>query len=147
MEFLHWLRENWFDLFQTAAIVGGFVAIHRDKTKERVQNRIHFTERHAELSRQQHLDPRLARLQRMDIDLTKAPLTKHEEYHVQEQIHHLAATHFAAKNGVFTLASALPEDIRSYFQLPIPLAVWKKAKRFHEPDFVEFVESHIDTTL
>jgi hypothetical protein len=62
MGFFHWLQENWLDLFQTAAIVGGFVAMGRDRRKEKVQNRIYFTERHGELSRREVYDPKLSRI-------------------------------------------------------------------------------------
>src|SRR4051794_38849584 len=109
MGLLTWLQENWFDLLQTTAIVGGYVSMRRDKKKERVQNWLYFTARHADLSKQQAYDPKLSRIPRADIDLSKAPVTQFEENHIRERIDLLAATHYANKNNVFTQPTALPE--------------------------------------
>src|SRR3954468_16019751 len=143
MGFLHWLQENWLDLFQTAAIVSGFVAMSRDRRKEKVQNRIYFTERHGNLSRREVYDPKLTRVSQPVIELKASPLTPFEENHVRQKFHHLAATYYATKNGVYTQPTALPEDIRSYIALPIPKAVWRKMKKFLDPDFVRFVEGYL----
>src|SRR5690348_9025766 len=140
MAFFHWLQENWFDLLQTTAIVATFATLRNDKKKEKVQNRIYFTERHAELLRRQTYDTKLWRIQRSDADLVKSPLTGYEETHVRNVLNNFSATYYAAKNGVFVQPSALPDDIRTYFALPIPREVWLKVKNFHDPDFVSFVE-------
>jgi hypothetical protein len=34
----------------------------------------------------------------------------------------------------------LRQDVRSFFSLPLPKAVWEKTKIFQNQDFVKFVE-------
>jgi hypothetical protein len=143
MGLLHWLQENWFDLLQTAAIVASFVAMSRDKRKEKVQNRLYFTARHGELSRREVTDARLSRINQPVLDLKAVPITTYEENHIREKFHNFAATFYAEKNGVYTQPAALPEDIGAYFALPIPRAVWGNLKTFLDPDFVTFVEGHL----
>jgi hypothetical protein len=145
MGFLPWLQENWLDLLQSAAIVGGFITIVRDKKIERVQNRNYFTQRHAQIKRRQASDPRLWRIEKRDADLAVTPVTETEETFVSEVFENFAATVYASKNGVFTQPQALPQDIRSYFNLPIPKEVWERSKKFYDPDFVKFVESHFSS--
>jgi hypothetical protein len=143
MGFFPWVEENWFDLLQTAAIIGSFVSIRRDKRKEQVQNLIRFTEEHRELWNRHDTDPALWRVKKEEIDLAKSPVTMHEENFVRDIFNHFRSTFFASERGVYIQPTALPEDIRSFFRLPIPKTVWKRSKTFHDPDFVEFVESHL----
>lgn len=144
MEFFHWVEENWFELLQTVAIVGSFVTIHRDKRKQQVENLIQFTEQHRELWHLHDSDPNLWRVKKDSIDLAVSPVTAREENFVRDLINHLRSTYFASERGVYIQPSALPEDIRSFFSLPIPNAVWSKTKTFHDRDFVAFVEKHFE---
>jgi hypothetical protein len=144
MGFFHWVEENWFELLQTAAIVGGFVTIHRDKRKQQVENLIQFTEQHRELWRLHDSDSDLWRVKKDSIDLGALPVTPREENFVRDVINHLRSTFFASERGAYIQPSALPDDIRSFFTLPIPKAVWKKAKVFHDADFVVFVEKQFE---
>ena len=143
MGFFLWIKTNWVDLFQTAAILGGFLAIFRDKRKECVQNLIRFTERHDELWSRQRSDPKLARVTEKHLDLAKKPVSPDEEQFVFEVLNHFRSTVFASERGVYIQPSALPDDIRLFFGQPIPLAVWQKSKAFYDSDFVAFVEKHL----
>jgi hypothetical protein len=55
-------------------------------------------------------------------------------------IQQLNATYQALKSDLAIKPEALSEDIRSFFLLPIPKAVWEKTKMFQNEDFVKFVE-------
>jgi len=142
MGFWQWAEHNWFELFQTAAIVGGLVTIRRDKRKEQVQNLIRFTERHREIWQRHDSEPDLRRVREESVNLVHFPVTEREENFVRDVINHLRSTVFASDRRVYIQPAALPEDIQSFFALPIPNAVWHKTKVFYDRDFVAFVEKH-----
>jgi hypothetical protein len=43
--------------------------------------------------------------------------------------------------AIFVKIQGLQKDIRDFFMLPIPKAVWEKIKPFQDGDFIVFVES------
>jgi len=86
----------------------------------------------------------LWRVKKDSIDLAADPVTASEENFVRDLINHLRSTYFASERGVYIQPAALPEDIRSFFTLPIPSVVWKRTKAFHDRDFISFVERHFE---
>src|SRR5437016_878648 len=130
MGVLQWAEHNWFELLQTAAIVGSFITIRRDKRKEQVQNLIRFTEQHRELWQRHDSESDLRRIRKESVNLVDFPVTEREENFVRDIINHFRSTVFASDRRLYIQPAALPEDIQSFFALPIPNAVWEKNKRF-----------------
>ncbi len=45
------------------------------------------------------------------------------------------------KDGMFIALEGMRADIKEFFSLPIPKAVWEKSKRLQNQGFVRFVEA------
>ena len=54
---------------------------------------------------------------------------------------HLNAAFRALTDGVFMRPEALERDVKSFFSLPIPHAVWEELKTFQDQDFIKFVKN------
>jgi hypothetical protein len=54
-------------------------------------------------------------------------------------IQHLAAIYKASDLGQFNLAENMEEDVRFFYRLPIPNAVWEEVKEKQEVGFIEFM--------
>ncbi len=139
-----WFRENWFDIL-TIAIGAGTVlfaalTIREDTESRRVSNLITLTVNHRELWSKLFKYPELGRILDALVSLTDKPVTLNESLLVGMVVQHLNATYEALKSNLSVKADAIGEDVRSFFSLPIPKAVWENTKRFQNDDFVAFVE-------
>lgn len=52
----------------------------------------------------------------------------------------------AIRNGLMDAPEGLGLDIRTFFSLPVPRAVWDSKRHFQDAEFVAFVEKQIATT-
>jgi hypothetical protein len=141
----NWLAEHWFDLIQTLGVVGGLLftshALRRDEKARRVSNLIELTRQHRELWMRLLEQSELFRILHPDANLLKKPMTEKEERFVRFLILHLNAFYQAIKADFLDQPAGLRADIKTFFALPIPQAVWKGMKPFCDGDFVEFVET------
>jgi len=55
-------------------------------------------------------------------------------------IQHLSSAYQAMESGLVIKPERVRQDIRWFFSLPIPKAIWEKMKAFHNDAFAEFVE-------
>jgi hypothetical protein len=145
MALLSWLTIHWFDLLQTIGIVGGLFytgwAQHSDAKATRVANLLKLTEQHRGLWMTLFSDPKLSRILDPEIDLARHPLTDGESRFVNMVIMHLNGAYHAIKADILTKPEGLSADIRGFFALPIPQAVWQKLRKFYDADFVAFVDA------
>ena len=74
------------------------------------------------------------------VDVTRFPVTESERLFVRFLILHLATSFEARKRKMFLLEEGLKRDIREFFTLPIPRAVWFGVRAYQQQDFVAFVE-------
>jgi len=139
------LRNNWFDVVQTVGIIGSLIlAANETRTAVRarkISNLNAFADRHREIWKDFHDRPDLARVLQNPVNLNDHPLTGDEEFFVSQLIIHLNNVHQAIKAGMSVTFEKLPIDIEEFFSLPIPRAVWEKARRFQEYDFAEFIDT------
>lgn len=146
MEWLGWLKGEWFSLLQTVSIVTGFFVtaytIRQDTKERRIQNMLTITTAHREIWALLFNKPELARILRTDIDPAESAVTVEEELLVQFLILHLNASFKTRLNGMEFNDDGLAADIRNFFSRPIPRFVWERSKRFQSPDFVQFVEAN-----
>ena len=145
MELPPWLAQNWFTLLQSIGILAGLLfnamALRADTKSRRATNLITFTAHHRELWSRFAGDPGLARVLDPNADLEGRPLTQAEELFTRDLILHLNSAFHAMDEGLLIAMEGLPGDVRGFFSLPIPQAVWDGLRPLQDREFVRFVES------
>ncbi len=136
---------HWFDLLQSAGIIGGLLftaySIRKDNQARRISNLNAIADRHREIWQDFYSRPQFSRVLDAKVDLSKAPISQDEELFVNLLVVHLDSVHRAIKAGLFVKIEGLKQDISGFFALPIPRAVWEKHKHLRDRDFMELVES------
>lgn len=144
MEVSRWIGEHWFDLVQSVGIVASLLfsayTTHKDERARRIGNVIAVNEEYQHIWRELYSQPKLARVLKQNVDLSKEPVSEEEWLFVKMLILHLDTVRRAMKARMFVKIEGLREDVRELFTLPIPKAVWKKIMPFQDQDFVAFVE-------
>jgi hypothetical protein len=72
--------------------------------------------------------------------LDTKPLSHEERRFVTELVLHLDAVHRPIKARMAVNIEGLRKDVRDFFALPIPKAVWEMLKPYQDTDFIAFVE-------
>jgi hypothetical protein len=146
-----WLADNWFNIVTT--VLGGGVwfsgySIHKDAkahkeeaNARRVANLLAITASHREIWIEFLNNPKLARVHDATADTRKQPVTDSEQVFVALVIVHTNSVFYANKDQLVIEYEGLRRDIAQFFSLPIPKAVWSRAKLLQNHDFVAFVES------
>ncbi len=136
---------HWFDLLQSAGIIGGLLftaySIRKDNQARRISNLNAIADRHREIWQDFYSRPQFSRVLDAKVDLSKVPISQDEELFVNLLVVHLDSVHRAIKAGLFVKIEGLKQDISGFFALPIPRAVWEKYKHLLDRDFMELVES------
>lgn len=142
--FLPWLEANWFSFLQSIGIVGGLIftalSVRRDTKARRTNDMLKLTEEHRELWSELHRRPDLARITNEHVDLIATPITSAEEQFLNIAIVHFNTGWHLARAGSLATNDGMKADVRWFFKLPIPHAVWEASRNFREPKFVKFVE-------
>ena len=145
MEVSPWIWGHWFDLIQTAGIIGGLLitayAVRKDERARKITNLIALNERHDYIWSKFYERPELARVLKKDVDLNQKPVSDEEWLFAKMLIIHLDTVRRAAKAGMFVEIKGIKSDIRDFLRLPIPKMAWEKIKPFQDEEFVEFVET------
>lgn len=141
-----WVAEHWLDLLQTVGIIGGLLFTARttlkDERARRISNLIAVTAQYGQIWGEFYERPGLSRVLKKDVDLSKEPISEEEALFVNLLVVHLGTVYRAMKGGMFVRLEGLQRDIQEFFSLPIPKAVWEKAKPLQDNDFVAFVETN-----
>jgi hypothetical protein len=144
MEALQWLGDNWFELFQSLGIVASLLVaaytMWQDTRSRKIANFSDAKQQHREIWSQASENPALLRVRKRDVDLGLHPVTEEELLFVKALVFHLDWVYRAVKSGLFVKLEALQKDVREFFALPIPNAVWARLKEFQDAEFVRFVE-------
>ena len=142
-----WLTENWFNLFSSAGIIGGLwftaVSLHSETKTRRVANLLTITANYREVWKEFFRSPELARVIDPAANVAKQPVTPAEEFFMNLVISHTSSTYEALKDELLTKQEGLRRDVRSFFSLPIPNAVWQRTKLLQNQDFAAFIESSL----
>jgi len=140
-----WLAEHWFDVVQTAGIIGGFLftaqTIRRDEKARAISNTIALNEQYNQIWRELYERPELGRILQNDVDLNRQPISNDEALFVKKLILYLDVVRRAMNAGIFVKIQGLQKDIQDFFSLPIPKAVWEKIKPFQDKEFIALIES------
>lgn len=145
MEFYHWMEQYGFNLLEAAGIIGSLAftatALHRDARSRRLENLLTLTGSHREIWKEPLRDPHLRRILVREVDLTAEPVTAEEAIFVKLVVQHLHVVHHALESRLTVNAEGLRRDVRQFFALPVPLAVWNRIKALQNARFVAFVEA------
>ena len=144
MDFLRWLVVHGRDSIEAVGIVAGLgftAASFREDTKSRrLTNLLVLTGEHREIWSRLIERRELARVLDAAVEVRSAPPTLAEEVFVNHLIQHLSATYRAIQSGLLLRPEKVQRDIRRFFSLPIPLAVWQQQRLLLDEDFARFVE-------
>ena len=150
MGFLQWAITNWFDLVQTGGIVAGLfftaASLRLDAKARRVGNLMAITKNHREIWSQIYERPELARVTNSASNLEEKAMTSEEDLFVRLLILHLNSVYHGLRAGLLLNLDGLARDVRWFFSLPIPMAVWRKMRPVQDADFVRFVELGVTET-
>ncbi len=139
-----WVAENWFNVLSGAGIVGSllFTAVSlRSETKtRRIANLLSLTQNHREIWSDLLDHPALKRVLDNSANPEKEPMTLDERLYINMVIQHLGSAYQAIKSGLTIKPEGLKQDVRWFFSLPIPKAIWQKIRMLQNDDFVDFVE-------
>jgi hypothetical protein len=148
MGFAGWTAIHWIDLLQSTGILAGllFTAynIRSDSRDRKIHSVFALTEAHRDIWSKVYEHPNLASVLRPEVNAESFSVSNEQELFVHLLILHLAASYQARKLGMYFQEDGLRLDIREFFSLPIPKAVWEKSKVYQDHDFVKFVESCVD---
>jgi hypothetical protein len=143
--FLRWLDQNWFILLQSLGIIGGLcltsATVRRDARAREATNRLSLLEQHRELWKELHQRSDLFRVRRQDVDLVAQPISTVEREFLNLVIVHFHTGWLLSAAGSTNSPEAMATDVRTFFSLPIPRAVFEETKVLRDRAFVEFVES------
>jgi hypothetical protein len=140
-----WIADNWVTLLNAVGVVGGLfftaTAVRLATKTQRIANLLALTSNHRAVWREFINNPKLARVLDPSANLTKKPVSPGEEEFVNMVVLHTSSVYESLKDELMIRQEGLNRDVRSFFSLPIPRAVWEKTKVLQNDDFVEFVES------
>ena len=139
-----WLAQNWSSLFENTCIIAGLLftafSLRADTKSRQVSNLISITQGHREIWKLFLESPDLARVFDRAADLVQSPVTREEEIFANLVLVHLGSVYQAMKADLLTSLDGLRDDVGTFFALPIPFAVWEKAKPLQNENFVAFVD-------
>jgi hypothetical protein len=148
MEATAWFGEHWSELLQSAGIIGSLAlaayTAWKDEQARRIGNSIAITEQHREIWKTIYEHPQLARVLEMNTDIEHEPISIGEELFVTTIIAHLSTVFRAMKHGEFVQVEGMQLDVKEFFSLPIPKAVWERLKPFQDDEFIAFVEAQLN---
>jgi hypothetical protein len=145
--FSSWVNGNWFNVIQTVGIIGSLwvaaMAANRESRTKGIENLLSLCEHHRELWKEIPGQNDLVRIFQPDADTLLVPVTMAEAEFLNLVIVHFQTGWCIAKAGGFTTLAEMKADVRSFFTLPLPRAVWEKTKQNRNKEFVRFVEKSI----
>jgi hypothetical protein len=152
MEIGEWISQNWFEfatvlcgicsLWFSAFVIHQNTKAKKEETKaRRTSNLLAITANHREVWKNFPNSPELVRVIDPSADVTKQPVTLAERFFVSSIISNTSSVYEALKDELVTEQEGLRRDVKEFFSLPIPKAVWTKTKLLQNQDFAAFIES------
>jgi hypothetical protein len=142
-----WISQNWFNLFTSVGIIGSLwiatVSLRSETKTRRIANLLTITANHREAWKEFVGSPELVRVIDPAADVAKHPVTPAERYFVSMIISHTGSVYEALKDELVTEQEGLRRDVKAFFSLPVPHAVWIKTKLLQNQDFAAFIESSL----
>lgn len=148
MGIAEWLAQNWFNALSSIGIMGSFwvgiLALRSAARAAQVSNLLAVTASYREIWKDYHARPGLARVLDAAADVPSRPVTPEEDLFVRQVIFQLATFFYASRGGLLIDQAGARRDVRDFFSLPVPRAVWEKSKPLQNRDFAAFVDSSLE---
>jgi hypothetical protein len=145
--FSSWVDSH-FNVIQTVGVIGSLLmtalAADRDAKTRNVENLLVISEHHRELWAGARQRVELERIFQDDAKGLDAPVTVAEEEFLNLVMAHFQTSWRIAKAGGIITLGELADDVRGFFSLPLPRAVWEKTKGYRNRMFVQFVEHALE---
>jgi hypothetical protein len=149
-----WISQNWFEFltvlcgicglwFSAFAIRQNTKAQQEETKARRTSNLLAMTANHRELWKNFPSSPELARVIDPVADVGKQPVTPAERFFVSMIIANTSSVYEALKNELVTEQEGLRRDVKGFFSLPVPRAVWSATKLLQNQDFAAFIDSSL----
>jgi hypothetical protein len=139
-----WVTQNWFNIFSAIGIIGSLwfaaISLRSEAKTRRVANLLTLTQNQRALWSVFYQGLQLSRILDASADIVSFPVNRGEEIYTGALIHHLSATFRAMQSDLTIKPEGLRLDVREFFALQNPKAVWEKIKPFQDSDFVAFVD-------
>lgn len=145
MEIPPFIVDQWFNVAQTLGIIANsfllaFAMLESARTR-RYSNHLSLATQHRDLWEELSRRPELGRILEREVDLENAPIAVPEEEFLRLVILHFhTGWEIGVRDSMMT-KEAFRLDVRDFFSLPIPRAVWRNTRKARDPRFVRFVES------
>jgi hypothetical protein len=136
-----WLAQNWFDLLSSVGILFAAYTIHVDAKARRIGNFLTLTANYREVWKECFRNPDLLRVLDASADVAEHPPTTTEKLFVNLVISQMSSFYYAAKSDLIIKLEGSQQDMAQFLSLPVPKAVWQKAKPLQNRDFVDFIDS------
>jgi hypothetical protein len=154
MGIMEWISQNWFEFGTVLCGICGLwfsaFAIHqntkaqREETKARkTSNLLAITANHREIWKEIFYRPELSRVLDDSANVTKRPVTPTERFFVNMVVSNTNTMYEALKDELVREQEGLRRDVKEFFSLPVPNAVWIKTKLLQNQDFAAFIESSL----
>jgi hypothetical protein len=121
-----------------------YAELREARKAEQVRNQLTITENHRDIWVLQLAYPELERVLKPDSNLTEKPVTTQESLFVTFLLLHLKSVLIAQKSDMFIAAKQMDKDIASFFRLPIPHAVYERAKSLQDPEVIAVIEAALN---
>jgi hypothetical protein len=142
-----WVADNWFNLTSTIGIVGSLLftafSLHSETKTRRIANLLAITANYRDVWKEFLNHPELVRVIDPKADVSQQPVTPAEETFVNMVISHTSSVHEALEDELLTKQEGLKRDVKVFFSLPIPKAVWIKSKLLQNQDFAAYIDSSL----
>jgi hypothetical protein len=143
-DFEVWVRDNWSNAIGAVGIIGSLwmaiAAAHREAKAKEVENLLALSAHHRELWGTLSTRRELERILDGNADVLKCPITAAEKEYINLVMVFYRTTWGIALSGGMITLKELTADVRGFFALPLPHAVWEESKQFRDPQFVRFVD-------
>lgn len=113
----------------------------REQTRQlKVGNALVITQHHRELWGYMLDHPDLQRVFDKTADIVAQPISERERMFVNMMFLHSSVCLKAAREKVIPPIEGIEADIRDILSYPLPKAVWKDVRPYHEKTFAAFVQ-------
>jgi hypothetical protein len=143
-----WFEQNWFSLVQSVGVIGSLwlatATLKRDAKTRRTSDLLTLTSLHRELWSEIYRNPQLSRVLKTKVDLVEDPVSLQEKEFLHSVIVHFYLGWLLVTQNHVIPAEVYATDVRAFFSLPLPNAVWNLTKA-RDSDFVSYVEKTLSS--
>lgn len=138
-----WVATNWFNIASLVLGSGLWItaaSLHAESKARKISNLFAAIQNHREIWMDYYRRPELWRVLDPSADVEKQPPSFQEAGFVQQVIQHTSGVYRAIRSGLSIHPDGLHKDVGKFFSMPVPRAVWMRARTVQDADFRMFVE-------